>query len=105
MTRSGEWRLEQAFDALEAELELPFERRDDDRFIASLGEFFDWSRGKSTLTMEFFYREMRKKTGLLMEAAKAGGRALELRQGKQEAPSRRPRPAAPGAVRRERDRR
>ncbi len=73
MTRSGEWRLEQAFDALESELELPFERRDDDRFIASLGEFFDWSRGKSTLTMEFFYREMRKKTGLLMEGGKPVG--------------------------------
>ncbi len=75
MTRSGEWRLEQAFDVLEADLELPFERREDDRFIASLGEFFDWSRGKSTLTMEFFYREMRKKTGLLMEGGKpVGGR-------------------------------
>ncbi len=75
MTRSGEWRLERAFDALDAELELPFERREDDRFIASLGEFFDWSRDKSTLTLEFFYREMRRKTGLLMKAGKpVGGR-------------------------------
>ena len=75
VTASGEHRLEAAFDALEAELPVPFERREDDRFIASRGEFFDWSRGKAQLTMEFFYREMRKKTGLLMD----GGRPVEGR--------------------------
>ncbi len=75
MTRTGEHRLESAFDGLEAELDLPFERREDDRFIASRGEFFDWSRDRAVLTMEFFYREMRRKTGVLMEGGKpAGGR-------------------------------
>ncbi len=73
MTRSGEHRLEAAFDSLEAELDLPFERREDDRFIASLSEFFDWSRGKASLTMEFFYRQMRRKTGLLMDGAEPCG--------------------------------
>ena len=73
MTRSGEHRLEGAFDALEAELNLPFERREDDRFVCSTGEFFDWSRGKATLTMEFFYRQMRRKTGLLMEGGQPAG--------------------------------
>ncbi|MBE7218468.1 MAG: cryptochrome/photolyase family protein [Caulobacteraceae bacterium] len=75
MTRTGEWRLEESFDALERELDLPFERREDDRFVCALGEFYDWSRGKAQLTMEFFYREMRRKTGLLMDGGKpAGGR-------------------------------
>ena len=75
MTATGEWRLEQAFDLLERDLPIPFERREDDRFICARGEFYDWSRGKKTLTMEFFYREMRRKTGLLMDGGKpAGGR-------------------------------
>ena len=74
-TRSGEWRLEQAFDALERELDLPCERREDDRFICSTPEFEAWAADKASLTMEFFYREMRRKTGVLMEGGKpVGGR-------------------------------
>ena len=75
MTATGEHRLEGAFDVLERELAIPFERREDDRYICSRGEFYDWSRNRATLTMEFFYREMRRKTGLLMDGGKpAGGR-------------------------------
>ena len=74
-TRSGEHRLEEAFDVVEADLPAPFERREDDRYVCSRGEFYDWSRGRAKLTMEFFYREMRRKTGLLMDGGKpAGGR-------------------------------
>ena len=39
----------------------------DNRFIADHGEFERWADGKKQLRMEFFYREMRRKTGLLME--------------------------------------
>ena len=75
MTRSGEHRLERAFDALEAEAPVPVERREDDRFLCSRQRFFAWSRGRKELRMEDFYREMRKETGLLMQGAKpAGGR-------------------------------
>ncbi len=75
MTCSGEQRLEGAFDEVQRQFNIPFERREDDRFICSRGEFFDWSRDKASLTMEFFYREMRKKTGLLMDGGKpVGGR-------------------------------
>ncbi len=70
MTCSGEHRLEGAFDAVERELNIPFERREDDRFVCSRGEFYDWSRDKASLTMEFFYRQMRRKTGLLMDGGK-----------------------------------
>ena len=73
-TRSGEWRLEAAFDALEPSLSVPFERREDDRFICSRREFYDWSRDRA-LRMEFFYRDMRRKTGILMQDGKpVGGR-------------------------------
>ena len=35
-------------------------------------EFAGWADGRSSLTMEFFYREQRRKTGYLMEGGSAG---------------------------------
>jgi len=46
----------------------------DDRFIASKAEFAAWAEGRKQLRMEYFYREMRRKTGLLMDGdAPTGG--------------------------------
>ena len=105
-TRSGEHRLEGAFDALARELNLPFERREDDRFIASRGEFFDWTRGRGELVMEPFYREMRRKTGLLMDGGKpAEGRWNFDRENRKRLPADLPAPPrlliAPNATVRE----
>ncbi len=62
-TRCGEWRLRAALDAMPLDLTtLP-----DDRFIAAEAEFAAWAEGRKQLRMEFFYREMRRKTGLLMD--------------------------------------
>ena len=66
MTRSGEWRLEQLVD--QWQLPAPLERREDDRFIASVERFHQWAKGKKQWRMEFFYRELRRETGLLMNA-------------------------------------
>jgi len=70
-TVCGEWRLRQALEACPLRIAvLP-----DDRFIASPQEFAAWAEGRKSLRMEYFYREMRRKTGLLMEGnAPAGGR-------------------------------
>jgi deoxyribodipyrimidine photolyase-related protein len=40
---------------------------EDDRFCAPPGFFARWARGKTTLRMEFFYREMRRLHGILMD--------------------------------------
>ena len=54
---------------------LPCDIRDDARFICSPAEFRAWAGEKTTLRMEFFYREMRRKTGLLMDGDEpVGGR-------------------------------
>jgi deoxyribodipyrimidine photolyase-related protein len=60
----------------EKALGLPVEIREDGRFLASRGEFRRWAHGRRSLTMEFFYREMRRKTGYLMDGdgEPAGGR-------------------------------
>lgn len=74
-TACGEWRLEQALLALGAATGLPVEVREDDRFICGRSEFAAWAADKAELRMEFFYREMRRKTGLLMDGGKpVGGR-------------------------------
>ena len=68
-TEPGEWRL---ISALE-EVPIPVHQFADDRFIASHQEFEDWAEGRKELRMEYFYREMRRKTGLLMKDGEPEG--------------------------------
>ncbi|MDF1728513.1 MAG: cryptochrome/photolyase family protein, partial [Sulfitobacter sp.] len=42
-------------------------------FIASHAEFEVWAKGRKALRMEYFYRDMRRKTGLLMEQDEPAG--------------------------------
>jgi len=67
-THPGEWRVR--CDLLAAGVELLA----DDRFLCDLDWFRRWAAGRKQLRMEFFYREMRRATGLLMAGkAPAGG--------------------------------
>ncbi len=61
-TRPGEWRLVSALEAAGVEV---FE---DDRFICRHHTFDQWAEGRKQLRMEYFYRDMRRATGLLMAA-------------------------------------
>jgi len=72
-TEPGEWRVRQAMEGWEAALGRPVEIRDDTRFLADLGFFRRWAHGKKQLRMEFFYREMRRATGFLMQGDKPEG--------------------------------
>ncbi len=70
-TRPGEWRLIEALEAAPLRVTL----LEDNRFIASHHDFDTWAEGRKALRMEYFYREMRRRTGLLMEGdAPAGGK-------------------------------
>jgi deoxyribodipyrimidine photolyase-related protein len=66
-TEPGEWRVQQALIGAAVVL-LP-----DDRFICSQQEFASWADGRKQLRMEYFYREMRRKTGLLMDGDQPEG--------------------------------
>jgi deoxyribodipyrimidine photolyase-related protein len=68
-TRPGEWRLIAALD----DLPLKVTQLEDDRFVASHAEFDGWAEGRKELRMEWFYREMRRKTGLLMDGDEPEG--------------------------------
>ncbi len=47
--------------------------RPDSRFLCTHAEFATWAEGRNELRMEYFYREMRRKTGLLMNEGKPEG--------------------------------
>lgn len=66
VTEPGEWRLAEMFSGWGEALGLPVHVREDDRFICTHGMFAEWADGRKQLRMEFFYREMRRATGLLM---------------------------------------
>ncbi|MBI1403037.1 MAG: cryptochrome/photolyase family protein [Porphyrobacter sp.] len=68
VTEAGEWRVARAMDEWEGRLPCPVTICPDTRFIATHAEFREWAEGRKHLTMEYFYREMRRKTGLLMRA-------------------------------------
>ena len=73
MTECGEWRLAQHLAAFAKGAGLPVEIRPDRRFVCSHDRFRRWASGKSQLRMEFFYREMRRATGLLMDGDQPEG--------------------------------
>ena len=63
----GEYRIEEMVKAVASDLKVALEIRPDRHFFCSRDEFAKWAKGRKQLRMEFFYREMRKKTGALME--------------------------------------
>lgn len=68
-TEPGEWRLIDSLKYAPVKVHI----RPDDRFIASHAEFEGWAKGRKALRMEYFYRDMRRKTGLLMDGDKPVG--------------------------------
>ncbi len=68
-TEPGEWRLINALKYAP----IPVNVQPDDRFLASHADFESWAEGRKSLRMEYFYRDMRRKTGLLMEGDEPAG--------------------------------
>jgi deoxyribodipyrimidine photolyase-related protein len=73
VTEPGEWRVLGEMQAWEELLGIPVAITPDTRFIASHEEFEAWAEGRKALRMEYFYRDMRRKTGLLMEGDNPAG--------------------------------
>lgn len=62
-TEPGEWRLINALHQLPLDTTI----LTDSRFITTHAEFEAWADNRKELRMEWFYREVRRKTGLLMD--------------------------------------
>ena len=68
-TEPGEFRLIAALN----DCPIPVHIFSDDRFLASHALFNGWAEGRKQLRMEYFYRDMRRLTGLLMEGDQPAG--------------------------------
>lgn len=66
LTEPSEFRVDAMVRAWSEELSMPVDILQDDRQLCSRDEFGEWSAGRKTLRMEYFYREIRRKTGWLM---------------------------------------
>ena len=65
VTQCGEYRLDQIMRQWQADFGVRI--LDDTRFIANLDDFKQWARGRKQVRMEYFYRDQRRATGLLMD--------------------------------------
>ncbi|MEL7486158.1 MAG: cryptochrome/photolyase family protein [Pseudomonadota bacterium] len=73
VTEPGEWRLLEEFKTWADRFSIPVDILEDRRFICSHDRFAQWADGKKALRMEFFYREMRRDTGLLLDDGDPAG--------------------------------
>jgi deoxyribodipyrimidine photolyase-related protein len=73
LTEPGEWRMLTQIQRVADAEGVTVQLLDDTHFLCSRQEFADWARGKKELRLEFFYRVMRKKFGVMMEGAEPAG--------------------------------
>ncbi len=71
--KPGDWRVEQALLALAGQTDLPLDIRVDRHFYTTPQEFAAWAQGRSELRLDYFYREQRRRHGVLMDSAKPLG--------------------------------
>ncbi|MEI6052263.1 MAG: cryptochrome/photolyase family protein [Opitutaceae bacterium] len=69
MTQAGEWRVQEAVAAMAQQVGVPLEVREDRHFFCTRGDFAAHAEGRKMLRMEFFYREVRRKNKVLLDAA------------------------------------
>ena len=75
VTEAGECRVRQMQASWAERFALPVDILPDERFLCPTADFARWAAGRKQLRMEYFYREMRRRTGLLMDGDEpAGGR-------------------------------
>ena len=73
VTEPGEWRVWVLMQDWGTALPTPLTIRPDDRFFCSRADFARLTDARKTGRMEFFYRELRRRTGLLMDDGQPAG--------------------------------
>jgi deoxyribodipyrimidine photolyase-related protein len=69
MTEAGEWRVQEMIAGVARAAGVPLEVRPDRHFFCTRADFAAHAQGRSLLRMEFFYREVRRRHGVLLDAA------------------------------------
>ena len=73
MTAPGDWRVLQALKTVAAASGLALELRDDRHFYTTVRDFAAHAKGRKALRLEYFYRELRQRHGVLMTDGKPEG--------------------------------
>ena len=69
----GEWRVREDLRAAAVAAGIPLEIRPDRHFFATTEEFAEHARGRKQLRLEYFYRPLREKFGVLMDDGEPAG--------------------------------
>lgn len=74
MTEPGDWRVLQSLKEVAKLTNVPLEIREDRHFYSSIREFSAYAAKTKQLRLEYFYRDLRRRHGVLMEGdAPVGG--------------------------------
>jgi deoxyribodipyrimidine photolyase-related protein len=73
MTAPGDWRVLEALRAVAVQQSLRLDLRDDTHFFSTVRDFAAHAKGRKQLRLEYWYRELRKKHGILMNGAEPEG--------------------------------
>jgi len=73
VTEVGEYRLFKELDSLKEIIPIKLTFVNDDRFIVDREFFKNWAKDRKELILEYFYREIRRKTNILMDGKKPCG--------------------------------
>lgn len=73
LAEPGEWRLEQDFLSMAKSSGIKLRLLEDTHYLCTRADFAKWASAYKQMRMEYFYREMRKRTGVLMDGAEPAG--------------------------------
>ncbi len=76
MTAPGDWRVLQTIKAVARASGLPLDIRDDRHFYVTVREFAAYAKGRRSLRMEYFYRDLRQRHGVLMDTTATPAKPL-----------------------------
>lgn len=67
LSAPGDWRVLQALREVASKHNVPLDLRDDTHFYSTVREFAAHSKGRKQLRLEYWYRALRQKHGILMD--------------------------------------
>ncbi len=73
LTEPSEHRVRELVKGWQAKFKTPIIQYEDRRYLCSKSRFAAWAEGRKELRMEYFYRDMRRHYGVLMEGDKPIG--------------------------------
>ena len=73
LTAPGDWRVMQSLRGVATQHQMPLDLRDDTHFFSTVREFEAHAKDRKQLRLEYWYRELRRKHGILMEGKEPVG--------------------------------